>query len=559
MNTFAQHYASVSANNTFPESLQSRHRNLANSCDFTSNNTEIYNKPFTLHELTHAISVCGQTSVGPDDIHYDFFKHLSKNTLTYLLTAINNLFSNQTFPASWRESTIIPILKPQKDKQLSKSYRPISLTSCASKITERMVNTRLKHFLESNDLLDKHQCGFRRGKSTTDNITRLITDIRTGFYRNQTTIATFLDITAAFVRVQKPALIYKLHKLGLRGHLANFIINFLTDRTFQVRCGTTLSPVTPQDQGLPQGSVLSPTLFLIMINDICDTAKEHVNYSLFADDVAIWSTQRDHNKAEKHVQQGLNQIETWCRKWGLTLSAEKSAAIAFNRSRDRTNTRLFIDGKPVQEVKDFKFLGVLLDSHLTFTKHIQEMKAKCAKRTNILRALAGTDWGGDRKTILQLYTAIIRPIIEYCSIAYHGELTDSQNSQIEAIQNAAVRTATGAITSTNNKALLADANIPTCQERRIQQLCRYAIHVQSTPDHPIQECFKPLRGSFRQRRAYTRHPPLTKQLGESISKLEFVIPETAPRPKLKPFWLHPQPQIEYLFNEHKADITPTEM
>ena len=191
-----------------------------------------------------------------------------------------------------------------------------------------MVNTRLKHSLESNDLLDKHQCGFRRGKSTTDNITRLITDIRTGFYRNRTTIATFLDITAAFDRVQKPALIYKLHKLGLRGHLANFIINFLTDRTFQVRCGTTLSPVTPQDQGLPQGSVLSPTLFLIMINDICDTAKEHDNYSLFADDVAIWSTQRDHNKAEKHVQQGLNQIESWCRKWGFTLSAEKSAAIA---------------------------------------------------------------------------------------------------------------------------------------------------------------------------------------------------------------------------------------
>ena len=123
-----------------------------------------------------------------------------------------------------------------------------------------MVNTRLKHFSESNDLLDKHQWGFRRGKSTTDNITRLITDIRTGFYRNRTTMATFLDITAAFDRVQKPALIYKLHKLGLRGHLANFIINFLTDRTFQVRCGTTLSvqemkpvPVTPQDQGLPQG------------------------------------------------------------------------------------------------------------------------------------------------------------------------------------------------------------------------------------------------------------------------------------------------------------------
>ena len=92
-----------------------------------------------------------------------------------------------------------------------------------------------------------------------------------------------------------------------------------------------------------------------MINDICHTAKEHVNYSLFADDVAIWSTQQDHNKAEKHVQQGLNQIESWCRKWGFTLSAEKSAAVAFNRSRNRTNTRLFIDGKPVLQINDTRF------------------------------------------------------------------------------------------------------------------------------------------------------------------------------------------------------------
>ena len=297
MKEFAQHYASVSANNTFPLPLKSRLENLANSCDFTSNNTEIYNRPFTLHELTHAISMCGNTSVGPDDIHYEFFRHLSKNALTYLLAAINDIFITHSFPPNWRESIIIPIPKPDKDKLHPKGYRPISLTSCASKVVERMVNTRLKHYLETHDLLDKHQCGFRRGKSTTDNIIRLISDTRTGFYRKRTTVAVFLDITAAFDRVQKPALIYKLHKMGLRGNLAHFILNFLASRTFQVRCGTTLSPTTSQEQGLPQGSVLSPTLFLIMINDMCNAAKSYVKYSLFADDVAIWTTQQDHQKA----------------------------------------------------------------------------------------------------------------------------------------------------------------------------------------------------------------------------------------------------------------------
>ena len=560
MNTFAQHYATVSANNTFSETLKKRLENLANSCDFTSQNNEIYNKPFTIHELTLAISKCGQTSVGPDDIHYEFFRHLSGNALTYLLAAINDLFQNHTFPASWRESIIIPIPKPDKDKKHPKGYRPISLTSCASKVTERMVNTRLKHYLESQDLLDEHQCGFRQGKSTTDNIIRLITDTRTGFYSKKTTLAVFLDIKAAFDRVQKPALIYRLYKIGLRGHLAHFIINFLTDRTFRVRCGTTHSPTTSQDQGLPQGSVLSPTLFLIMINDMCKVAKQSVNYSLFADDVAIWTTKQDHLKAEESIQAGLNSIASFCTEWGFTLSTEKSATIAFTRSPAATiNTRLFLNGQMIEEVKDFKFLGVHLDRNLTFAKHLKNIKNKCAKRTNILRALAGTDWGGDRKTILQLYTAIIRPIIEYCSIAYHGGLTESQNRQIEAIQNSCIRIATGALFSTRNTALLAEANMPTCQERRIQQLCRYAIHVNSIPNHPVQQCLKPPRRASMQKRAASRHPPLCKQLSESLSKLQLVIPKTAPRPKLKPFWLRSPPQIEFLFSENKADITPTEI
>ena len=559
MQEFAQHYASVSADSTFPPPLRSRLENLANSCDFTSNNTEIYNKLFTLHELTHAISMCGNTSVGPDDIHYEFFRHLSKESLTSLLTAINNLFVNHSFPTTWRESIVIPIPKPNKDKQHPSGYRPISLTSCASKVVERMVNTRLKHYLESHDLLDEHQCGFRRGKSTTDNIIRLISDIQTGFYSKKTTVAAFLDITAAFDRVQKPALIYKLHKLGLRGHLAHFIINFLTNRTFQARCGTTLSQTTPQDQGLPQGSVLSPTLFLVMINDMCLTAKSYVKYSLFADDVALWTTQQDHCKAEKNAQLGLDQITSWCREWGFTLSAEKSAVVTFTRSSRHTDTRLTINGKAVKEADDFKFLGVRLDRNLTFTKHIKDIKAKCAKRTNILRALTGTDWGGDRKTILQLYTAIIRPIIEYCSIAYHGSLTEGQITQIEAIQNTCIRIATGALPSTRNTALLADANMLTCQERRMQQLCRYAMNVKSTPSHPVQKCFQPLSKRSSSRRFRLRHPPLSEQLSTCLSKLQFTIPDLAPRTKVKPFWLKAPPKIEYLFTESKTTITPTEM
>lgn len=297
-----------------------------------------------------------------------------------------------------------------------------------------------------------------------------------------------------------------------------------------------------------------------MINDMCKTAKQYVNYSLFADDVAIWSTDQDHLKSEKKVQRGLDEIVLWCRGWGFTLSAEKSATMAFTRSRTSEVTRLFIDGKAVNETADYKFLGVHLDKHLTFSKHIKAMKLKCAKRTNILRALAGTNWGGDRKTLLQIYIAIIRPIIEYCSIAYHGSLTDTQHKQVEAIQNTCIRIATGALPGTRTTALLADANLPTCQERRTQQLCRYAIQIQSTPNHPVQKCFaKPVSKLFMQKKALSRHPPFFDQLNNALTELQFVIPETAAKPKAKPFWLRSPPRIDYLFCENKSDITPTEM
>ena len=196
-----------------------------------------------MYELARAISACGNTSDGPNNIHYEFFRHLSESALAALLAAINDLFVKHTFPSTWQGSIIIPIPKPNKD--LPQSYRPISLTSCASKITERMIHTRLKHHIESNHLLDKNQRGFRTGKSTSDNLVRLVTAIRTGFYQNRKTLAVILDIKAAFDRVQKPALTHKFHRLGLRRHLVHFLKNFLTNRTFRAVFATGPSSPGP--------------------------------------------------------------------------------------------------------------------------------------------------------------------------------------------------------------------------------------------------------------------------------------------------------------------------
>ena len=130
--------------------------------NFKSNNTESYNLPFTIEELKEAIQTSHNTAIGPDEIHYEFLKHLPKKSLNYLLTIFNDIWMNGTFPESWKIATIIPIPKPGKDNTNPFHYRPIALTSCRCKTMEHIVNRRLVWYLESNILITNTQCGFQK-------------------------------------------------------------------------------------------------------------------------------------------------------------------------------------------------------------------------------------------------------------------------------------------------------------------------------------------------------------------------------------------------------------
>ena len=195
---------------------------------------------------------------------YTFFKNLSESGLINFLTALNQLWKEGTFlyPGALAVSTLIPILKNNKPPSDPGSYRPISLSSCASKIFERMVNSRIRVYLESNQKLTLYQNGFRPGRSTADNLIHIIDSAQRGFQQKQVTVALFLDLKAAFDKVHHSSLLIKLHEIGVRGRLAaTFIKNFLNNRTFSVRCGKDFSERTAQENGVPQGSPLSPTLF----------------------------------------------------------------------------------------------------------------------------------------------------------------------------------------------------------------------------------------------------------------------------------------------------------
>ena len=179
---------------------------------------------------------------------------------------------------------IIPIPKPGKNTSYPENYRPIALTSCLCKTLERMVNHSLVWYLETNNLISNKQCGYKKTRGCIDHLTNLKNYIREGFIKKEHIIIIFFDLEKSYDTTWKFGIIKNLYDLKLRGRLPKFIKNFLTARTFQVRIGSTLSDLKNQEEGVPQGSILSTTLFNIKINNIIKELSPDIYGSLYVDD-----------------------------------------------------------------------------------------------------------------------------------------------------------------------------------------------------------------------------------------------------------------------------------
>nr|KAG5704570.1 hypothetical protein BaRGS_031834 [Batillaria attramentaria] len=191
---------------------------------------------------------------GKDGICNEMIKHLGPAARRKLLELFNQSWKTGIFPSAWKEATIIPIRKKEKDPAKKTSYRPISLLSCLGKTLERMINKRLMWHLESNNLITKEQTAFRKNRSTEDQLVYLAQSIENA---------------------------------GIAGRMFNWIKSFLCHRTARVKLDSSLSHTVKIREGVPQGGVISPTLFVVFINDISSSLSRHISRALHADDFAM--------------------------------------------------------------------------------------------------------------------------------------------------------------------------------------------------------------------------------------------------------------------------------
>ena len=186
-----------------------------------------------------------------------------------LLESFNEIWKTGNIPKSWKEATVIPIRNPDKDHTDPTNYRPIALTSCMCKTMARMINDRLTWFLEANNIhvITDYQSSFRRQRSTNDHLIRLETFIRKTFIKKEHLVIVFFDLEKVYNTKWKYGIMKNIYDIGLKGRVALFIQNSLNDREFKIKVGSTQSELHKQEQGVPQGSILSVTLFSIKIND----------------------------------------------------------------------------------------------------------------------------------------------------------------------------------------------------------------------------------------------------------------------------------------------------
>ena len=330
-----------------PKALRSRARGYLSelrraTCPVESHSS--FCSPFSPAEFLAAASdLSFSTATGSDKVAYPMLKHLPRSGMDFFLHIFNLSWSLHPFPSIWMTSSIIPIHKMGKPLDSPASFRPISLTSCVSKLFERIILSRLLFFLESNSILSPRQAGFRPGRSTLDQILYLSQSISDGFNKprpGSRTILSTIDFSKAFDSVWHPALFHKLISAGLFPCFARWTQSFLSDRRASVVFQNHKSRSFRVRRGVPQGSVLGPVLFSLFINDLPASLPSSVSCSLYADDLAIWSSSLSVPTAVESTQGALFRLERWSEYWCLPLNPSKCEVSFFSVDLHQANLQL---------------------------------------------------------------------------------------------------------------------------------------------------------------------------------------------------------------------------
>lgn len=448
--------------------------------------------PITRQEVSENLKkLPNKLSKGSDGITSIFLKNNSEALVPTLTWLFNFSISKGIFPERLKEAIVVPLYK-NGNRTLLTNYRPISLLSTISKLFEKIIHGRLLSFWTKYGVFSHNQFGFLPKKSTEMAVFSQMKEVVQGIEEGDFVAAVYFDIMKAFDAVKHTLLIKKLEKFGIRGYFLDWFRTYLIGRKQKVKINNVLSDAKVTASGVPQGSCLGPLLFLVYINDILSLDLRGSIFA-YADDTAVLYRDKSRLRLIEKMNSDMRTLRSCFTSHYLLPNIKKTKLLSFGYKKSvdlRQKIKLHVECndtsggckcEAIEQVPHWKYLGLYLDSRLSWAEHLTYLNKKIRKLC-LLLYYASKHFG--RHHLLRIYTAIIEPNFRF-GIPQWGSAGSTALIPLERLQRKAVRTIAGIKIGQNSSRWLTKLNILSISELHKLELSTFAQKYKSSASYFI--------------------------------------------------------------------------